>query len=105
MYNYLRELHRCFNTEPDCPEQQTELASLEAELKTHLGEAERKLLLRLTDAQGILNYEISLESFAAGFRTAANLFCETEAQGGYSYEDAETERIVHTIRRKECDTP
>ena len=105
MYNYLRELHRCFNTEPDCTTQRTEISSLQSELKTHLGEAERKLLLRLTDAQGILSYETSLESFAAGFRTAAKLFCEMEAQGSYSYEDAETERIVQTIRRKECDTP
>ena len=105
MYNYLRELHRCSNTEPDCTTQRTEISSLQSELKTHLGDAERKLLLCITDAQGVLSYEISLESFAAGFRTAAKLFCETEAHGGYSYEDAETERIVQTIRGKDCDTP
>ena len=105
MYNYLRELHRCFNTEPDCTVQRTEISSLQSELKTHLGEAERKLLLRLTDTQGILDYEISLESFAAGFRTAHRLLCEAESCESYSYEDAETERIVQTIRGKDCDTP
>ena len=104
MYNCLRELHRCFNTEPDCPELNTELASLEAQLKPHLGEAERKLLLRLLDTQTTFRYETSLESFAAGFRTAHSIFCEAHACP-YSYEDAEAERIFRSHRRKDRDTP
>ncbi len=93
MYNYIRELHRIFNTEPDCPEQRKQADALQTELKTHLGEEERKLLLRLTDTQSILNYEISLESFAAGFRLAAGIAKELESGGLYSFDDEETERI------------
>lgn len=42
MYNYIRELHRQFGTEPDCAEQRKELASLQLALKNHLGQKERK---------------------------------------------------------------
>ena len=93
MYNYMKELHRQFCWEPDCKEQRRELDSLQTELKKSLSQEERKLLLRLLDTQGILNYEISLESFAAGFRAAHEIFCELGAQGSYSYEAEETKRI------------
>ena len=99
MYNYLRELHRQFCSEADCPAQRNELVSLQSELKNHLGQEERKLLLRLLDTQDILNYETSLESFAAGFRTAHSILCELEARGGYSYEEEETKRICREIGR------
>ena len=99
MYNYLRELHRQFCPEADCPAQRKELVSLQSELKNHLGQEERKLLLRLLDTQDILNYETSLESFTAGFRTAHSILCELEAQGGYSYEEEETKRICREIGR------
>ena len=36
MYNYLRELHRQFCPEADCPAQRKELVSLQSELKNHL---------------------------------------------------------------------
>ena len=93
MYNYLRELHRQFCPEADCPAQRKELVSLQSELKNHLGQEERKLLLRLLDTQDIINYETSLSSFAAGFHTAHRIFCELEAHGRYSYEEEETKRI------------
>ena len=99
MYNYLRELHRQFCSEADCPAQRKELDSLQAELKNHLGQEERKLLLRLLDSQNIINYETSLESFAAGFRTAHSILCELKVQDSYSYEEEENKRICQGIGR------
>ena len=99
MYNYIRELHRQFGTEPDCAIQRTEISSLQSTLKSHLSDEDRKLLLRLTDAQNIIHYETSLENFAAGFKTALGIACEAGAGGRYSYEDAETERICQQVRR------
>ncbi len=93
MYNYIRELHRIFNTEPNCPEQRKQSDDLQVELRTHLGEKERKLLLRLADTQSLLNYEISLESFAAGFRLATGIAKELGSDGLYSFDDEETARI------------
>ena len=93
MYEYMRELHRLFNTQPSCAEQMTQTELLKTDLKKHLGEEERKLLLRLLDTRDVMDYEISLESFSAGFRLAYGLTRELESGGRYSYEDAEVERI------------
>ena len=93
MYNYLRELHRLFNSKPDCTKEKRELDTLTEELRGHLGEAERILLLEIIDIRDAMDHEISLESFAAGFRLAYGLTRELEAAGGYSYEEEETKRI------------
>lgn len=93
MYEYMRELHRLFNTQPSYAEQQNQVEILKTDLKKHLDEEERKLLLRLLDTRDVMDYEISLESFAAGFRLAYGLTRELESGGGFSYEDEETKRI------------
>ena len=100
MYEYLRELHRLFNTQPANTSQQEQLEQLRTELKHHLSDDDgRKLLLRLTDATDVLNYEISLESFAAGFRLAYGLTCELSAGRRFSYEEAEASRICQAMSR------
>ena len=93
MYEYLRELHRLFNTQPSCAEQLNQVELLKSDLKKHLGEEEHKLLLRILDTRDVMDYEISLESFAAGFRLAYGLTREVESSGRYSYEEEETKRI------------
>ena len=100
MYDYIRELHRQFGTEPDCTIQRNEISSLKSILKSHLSDEDRKLLLRLMDAQGIINYETSLEAFAAGFHASHGIFCELEARGRYSYEEEEAKRICQEIGRE-----
>ena len=92
-YNYLRELHRLFNVQAACAEQQTAIEQLKAELKKNLEDRDRRLLLRILDARDVMDYEISLESFAAGFRLAYGLTRELESSGRYSYEDEEVRRI------------
>ena len=93
MYEYMRELHRLFNTQPSCAEQLTQVETLKTDLKKHLDEEERKLLLRLLDTRDVMDYEISLESFTAGFRLAYGLTRELEASGRFSYEEEEMKRI------------
>ena len=93
MYEYMRKLHRLFNTQPSCAEQLNQVETLKADLKEHLDEEERKLLLRLLDTRDVMDYEISLESFAAGFRLAYGLTQEIESSSRYSYEDEEVQRI------------
>ena len=93
MYNYMRELHRQFDSKPDCAQQQKELDRIHGELKKHLVEEDRKQLLRLLDTQAVINYETSLESFTAGFHLAWGLLSELSARGNFSYEDTETKRI------------
>ena len=100
MYNYIRELHRLFDAEPGCTELRNQIISLQSELKKHLGDQDRKLLLRLTDAQMTLEYEHSLESFAAGFHTAHGILCELEARGSYSFKEEETKRICREPGRE-----
>ena len=98
MYNYIRELHRLFSREPNCAEQKEEIAALRLKVKEHLNDEDKKLMLRIEDTQALMTYETSLESFAAGFRTAYGLACELNADGHYSYEDAETARICSVIK-------
>ena len=100
MYNYLRELHRLFNEQPDCTEERQQVDQYTASLQKRLEAEDRRLLLRILDARDVIAYESSLESFIAGFRLAYGLTRELESSGGYSYEEAETKRICQTAERK-----
>lgn len=54
-----------------------------------------KELLRLLDAQNMLLEEATLMSFTAGFKLAWGMAKELEADGLYSFEREEEERICH----------
>ena len=114
MYNYLRELHRQFCPEADCPAQRKELVSLQSELKNHLGQEDWGEALPVAEqaspnrgsapvgghASGREPVGTTVSNIgAAGFRTAHSILCELEAQGGYSYEEEETKRICREIGR------
>ena len=75
-----------------------EIEELRQELRETLQKPERRKLLRLVDAQNLLREEISLASFMAGFKLAWGLAQELEADGLYSFEDEEEERVC---RREE----
>ena len=59
----------------------------------------RKKLLRLLDAQNILLEEATLMSFTAGFKLAWGMAKELEADGLYSFEREEEERICHPVEQ------
>ena len=63
-------------------------------LAEHLDKTQRILLLRLLDAESRLKNEVSLESFAAGFKLAAGIAKELQADGLYSYEEEIEQRIA-----------
>lgn len=51
------------------------------------------MLLRLLDAESLMQEEISPASFTAGFKLAAGIAKELEADGIYSFDEEETERL------------
>ena len=75
-----------------------EIEELRQELRETLQKPERRKLLRLVDAQNLLREETSLASFMAGFKLAWGLAQELEADGLYSFEDKEEDRVC---RREE----
>ena len=60
-----------------------------------MDDEKRKKLLRLLDAQNMLLEEATLMSFTAGFKLAWGMAKELEADGLYSFEREEEERICH----------
>ena len=90
MYEYFRALHQRFFCEPDHAAIHQRIEENRKALAEKLGPEDRKCLLRVLDAQNSLKNEVSLESFAAGFKLAAGIARELEEGGVYSF-DAEME--------------
>ena len=98
MNDYMQALHQRFFQEPECADVWAEIEALRQELRETLQKPERRKLLRLVDAQNLLREETSLASFMAGFKLAWGLAQELEADGLYSFEDKEEDRVC---RREE----
>ena len=98
MNDYMRALHQRFFQEPECADVWEEIEALRQELRETLQKPERRKLLRLVDAQNLLREETSLASFMAGFKLAWGLAQELEADGLYSFQDKEEDRVC---RREE----
>ena len=98
MNDYMQALHQRFFQEPECADVWEEIEALRQELRETLQKPERRKLLRLVDAQNLLREETSLASFMAGFKLAWGLAQELEADGLYSFEDKEADRVC---RREE----
>jgi len=96
--DYMQALHQRFFQEPECADVWEEIEALRQELRETLQKPERRKLLRLVDAQNLLREETSLASFMAGFKLAWGLAQELEADGLYSFEDKEEDRVC---RREE----
>ena len=90
MYEYFRALHQRFFREPDYKELHQQIEENRKALAEKLTPEDRKHLLRMLDAQNHLKNEVSLESFAAGFKLAAGIARELEESGVYSF-DSEME--------------
>ena len=72
----LRTLYDCFYIRPECVEQEEEVRECHKALIEVLAKPERKLVLRIIDAQDYIKTETSLDSFIAGFELAWRLSAE-----------------------------
>lgn len=94
MYDYMKALQERFDKKP--PERLVRaVQSAREEVREGMDDEKRKKLLRLLDAQNILLEEATLMSFTAGFKLAWGMAKELEADGLYSFEREEEERICH----------
>ena len=94
MYDYMKALQERFDKKP--PERLVRaVQSAREEVREEMDDEKRKKLLRLLDAQNILLEEATLMSFTAGFKLAWGMAKELEADGLYSFEREEEERICH----------
>ena len=72
----LRALYDCFYTRPRFDEQENDVKECHKALIEVLAKPERKLVLRIIDAQDYIKSETSLDSFIAGFELAWRLSAE-----------------------------
>ena len=94
MNDYMRALHRAFFCEKEHTDLHSEIETLHTQISQRLDKADRKLLLRLLDAQYMLREETSLESFTAGFRLAGGIAMELTGEGGYSFDRELEEQMI-----------
>ena len=93
MYEYMRGLQRQFFKEPDFPALRQEINEIHHELAEGTAKPERRSLLKLVDLEAELRDEISLASFAAGFRLAWGIIAELNAEPPYSFAEEEERRM------------
>ena len=74
----LRALYNCFYTRPRFDEQENEVEECHKALIEALAKPERKLVLRIIDAQDSIIELTSLDSFIAGFELAWRLSIELQ---------------------------
>ena len=94
MNDYMRALQKRFDRQSH-PELDKQVEYAQEELRRDMDAAGRKKLLRLLDAQNALLAESKLMRFTAGFKLAWGMAKELEADGLYSFEREEEERICH----------
>ena len=72
----LKELYDYFYVRPELDEQENEVEECHKALIEALAKPERKLVLRIIDAQNLIIEQTSLDSFTAGFELAWRLSIE-----------------------------
>ena len=72
----LKELYDYFYVRPELDEQENEAEECHKALIEALAKPERKLVLRIIDAQNLITEQTSLDSFIAGFELAWRLSIE-----------------------------
>ena len=70
MNNLLKDLYDCFYTPPEFSEQRQEVEECHQALIKVLEKPERRLVLRIMDAQSLMAEERSMDSFISGFELA-----------------------------------
>ena len=100
MYDYMKALQERFDEKQ--PEQLVYAVQAAREgLRDSIDAESRRKLLRLLDAQNALLTESTLMSFTAGFKLAWGMAKELEADGLYSFELEEEERICHPAEQED----
>lgn len=98
--DYLKSLFEHFATvlgSPDEDQHQAETAAFNA-LHAELDDAkQRKLLLRLRDAEDAQREAAAYNGFVVGFRLATGIAAELRALPAYSYEDDAIERARKSL--------
>ena len=74
----LKELYDHFYVRPELDEQENEVEECHKALIAALEKPERKLVLRIIDAQNLIIEQTSLDSFTAGFELAWRLSIELQ---------------------------
>ena len=74
----LKELYDYFYIRPELDEQENEVEECHKALIEALAKPERKLVLRIIDAQNLIIEQTSLDSFTAGFELAWRLSIELQ---------------------------
>ena len=74
----LKELYDHFYVRPELDEQENEVEECHKALIAALEKPERKLVLRIIDAQDSIREQTSLDSFIAGFELAWRLSAEVQ---------------------------
>jgi len=100
MHDYMKALQKRFDRQPH-PELYAQVEYAQEELRRDMDAAGRRKLLRLLDAQNTLLVEAKLMSFTAGFKLAWGMAKELEADGLYSFEREEEERICHPAEQED----
>ena len=100
MYDYMRALQKRFDRQ-EHSELDEQVKCAQEELRWDMDAAGRRKLLRLLDAQNTLLVEAKLMSFTAGFKLAWGMAKELEADGLYSFEKEEEERICHPAEQED----
>ena len=100
MYDYMKALQKHFDRQ-EHSELDKQVERAQEELRRDLDAVGRKKLLRLLDAQNALLVEAKLMSFTAGFKLAWGMAKELEADGLYSFELEEEERICHPAEQED----
>ena len=94
MYDYMKALQKRFDRQPH-PDLDAQVEYAQEELRRDMDAAGRRKLLRMIDTQNLLLAESTLMSFTAGFKLAWGMAKELGADGLYSFEREEEERICH----------
>ena len=76
MNNLLKNLYDCFYTPPEFSEQKREVEECHQALIKALEKPERRLVLRIMDAQSLMAENRSIDSFISGFELAWQLSME-----------------------------
>lgn len=100
-YNYIRALHErfCEFSGDMAMTEQAEWKKAHKQLHATLGKNQRRLLLAMVDAHGLLLDRISLESFALGFRLALGICTELVP---YSFDADMEQRAMRRMTDEEC---
>ena len=100
MYDYMKALQKRFDRQ-EHSELDKQVKYAREELRRDMDAARRGKLLRMIDTQNSLLAESTLMSFTAGFKLAWGMAKELEADGLYSFEREEEERICHPAEQED----